>query len=106
MIINKLLGGFIKGAKVAGQAKKAFDEVSAKIEAFNDDLADENKIAEKDEILTELQALKEDIPPTVKQIIACIKPLAFRIKHVAVKAWALAVHVYNAHAGDQKEAKE
>ncbi|MBX9568600.1 MAG: hypothetical protein K2X77_06870, partial [Candidatus Obscuribacterales bacterium] len=44
--------------------------------------------------------------PTVKQIIACIKPLAFRIKHVAVKAWALAVHVYNAHAGDQKEAKE
>ncbi|MBX9570911.1 MAG: hypothetical protein K2X77_18600 [Candidatus Obscuribacterales bacterium] len=79
MIINKLLGGFIKGAKVAGQAKKAFDEVSAKIEAFNDDLADENKIAEKDEILTELQALKEDIPPTVERQYEC--PLGVAQSH-------------------------
>ena len=40
-MIKKVFGFFINGAKTAGKAKRAFDDLSAKADAFDDDL-DEN----------------------------------------------------------------
>ena len=100
-MIKKLFGGFIQAAKTAGQAKKAFDDLAAKAEAFGDDL-DDDQVAEKDEIIAGLQELKSEVPAQVKKTIQDWKPIVLKAKAIGLKAWVLGVHVFNAHAGDKK----